>query len=127
MATVRRTGHDGPGREPSIIASRRAAASRPSAAKSGRTDERRDGCRIRSTGETIPPEPTPGPVVDTTGAGDCFNGVLAVRLAEGEPLRDACRHANEAAAAEVAARYVLPAIPRRKGAPLSEHSQSSEP
>ena len=70
------------------------------------------GCRIRSTGEVIPAPPAEA--VDTTGAGDTFNGVLAVRLAEGASLRDACIAANEAAAASVAKRYVLPSIPRRK-------------
>jgi len=30
-------------------------------------------------------------VVDTTGAGDAFAGVLAARLADGEPLVQACR------------------------------------
>ena len=69
------------------------------------------GCRIRSTGEVIP-----APVakaVDSTGAGDTFNGVLAVRLAEGASLRDACIAANETAAKSVAVRYVLPSIPHR--------------
>ena len=37
-------------------------------------------------------------VVDTTGAGDAFNGGLAVALAEGRPLADAARFANAAAA-----------------------------
>ena len=69
------------------------------------------GCRIRSTGEVIP-----APVakaVDSTGAGDTFNGVLAVRLAEGESLAEACAAANEAAAKSVTIRYVLPSIPHR--------------
>ena len=70
------------------------------------------GCRIRSTGETIPAPPVNA--VDTTGAGDTFNGVLAVRLAEGERLVDACRAANEAAARSVTVRYVMPAIPFRR-------------
>ena len=69
------------------------------------------GCRIRSTGETIPAAPCER-VVDTTGAGDTFSGVLAVRLAEGEELRDACVAANAAAAKCVSARYVMPSIPR---------------
>lgn len=69
------------------------------------------GCRIRTTGETIPaPE---AEAVDTTGAGDTFTAVLAVRLAEGESLREACIAANAAAALEVSGRYVIPAIPRR--------------
>ena len=69
------------------------------------------GCRIGSTGEVVP-----APVVkavDSTGAGDTFNAVLAVRLAEGEELREACVAANEAAAQSVAVRFVLPSIPRR--------------
>ncbi len=35
----------------------------------------------------------PVPAVDTTGAGDAFNGVLAARLADGAPLADAVRAA----------------------------------
>ena len=69
------------------------------------------GCRIRSTGEVV--SAPPAKAVDSTGAGDTFNGVLAVRLAEGASLRDACIAANEAAAKSVAARYVLPSIPYR--------------
>jgi ribokinase len=37
-------------------------------------------------------------VVDTTGAGDCFDGALAVALAEGQPLDAAVRFATYAAA-----------------------------
>ena len=70
------------------------------------------GCAIRSLGVTIPAA-TFGKAVDTTGAGDTFNGVLAARLAEGETLEGACRAANVAAGLEVTRRYVLPAIPTR--------------
>ena len=69
------------------------------------------GCRIRSTGETIPAPPVKA--VDSTGAGDTFNAVLAVRLSEGESLHDACVAANAAAAQSVAVRYVLPSLPKR--------------
>ena len=69
------------------------------------------GCRIRSTGEVVPAPPAKA--VDSTGAGDTFSAVLAVRLAEGESLRDACVAANAAAAEEVTVRYVMPSIPRR--------------
>ena len=69
------------------------------------------GCRIRSTGEIVP-APTVK-AVDSTGAGDTFNAVLATRLAEGEILRDACAAANEAASQSVAVRYVMPSLPKR--------------
>ena len=69
------------------------------------------GCRIRSTGEVIPAPAVKA--IDSTGAGDTFNAVLAVRLAEGEELREACVAANAAAAQSVAVRYVMPSLPRR--------------
>ena len=69
------------------------------------------GCRIRSTGEVIPAPSAKA--VDSTGAGDTFNAVLAVRLAEGETLREACVAANEAASQSVAVKYVIPSLPRR--------------
>ena len=68
------------------------------------------GCRIRSTGEIIPAPPAKA--VDSTGAGDTFSGVLAIRIAEGESLRDACVAANAVAAQCVAVRYVISAIPK---------------
>jgi ribokinase len=42
-----------------------------------------------------------GPVRDTTGAGDAFNGALAVALAEGADIRAAAEFANAAAALSV--------------------------
>ena len=50
---------------------------------------------------------------DTTGAGDVFNGALAVALAEALPLRDAVRFANAAAAISVTRDGAQPAAPRR--------------
>jgi len=69
------------------------------------------GCRIRSTGEIIPAPSVKA--VDSTGAGDTFNAVLAVRLAEGASLHDACVAANEAAAQSTTVKYVLPSLPFR--------------
>ncbi|CAM3379650.1 ribokinase [Paenibacillus lupini] len=41
------------------------------------------------------------PVVDTTGAGDCYNAALAVALASGRTLRDAVEYASMASALAV--------------------------
>lgn len=51
--------------------------------------------------------------VDTTGAGDCFVGALAVALAEGKSLADAARFANVAAALSVQQFGAAPAMPQR--------------
>ena len=69
------------------------------------------GCRIRSTGEVVPAPPAAA--VDSTGAGDTFTATLAVRLAEGAALRDACAAANAAAAKSVETRFVMPSLPAR--------------
>ena len=53
-------------------------------------------------------------VVDTTGAGDAFNGALAVALAEGHPLPEAVRFANAAAALQVTKVGTAPAMPYRR-------------
>lgn len=52
--------------------------------------------------------------VDTTGAGDTFNGVLAVCLAEGMDLITACKYAATASGISVGKNYVLNAIPYRE-------------
>lgn len=71
-----------------------------------------DGCLVKSTGRHISALSVKE-VVDTTGAGDVFNGVLAMRLAEGKDLEAACAAANRAAAFSVTRRYVMPSIPHR--------------
>ena len=55
-----------------------------------------------------------GPVYETTGAGDAFNGALAAALSEGlEPL-PATVFANAAAAISVTRKGTTPAMPRRQ-------------
>ena len=51
--------------------------------------------------------------VDTTGAGDTFNGVLAVCIAEGMDLKTACEYAVTASGLSVTKKYVLNSIPTR--------------
>ncbi len=49
--------------------------------------------------------------VDTTAAGDVFNGALAVALSKGSALKDAVKFANAAAAISVARPGAQPSIP----------------
>ncbi len=51
--------------------------------------------------------------VDTTGAGDCFVGGLAVALAEGRSLPDAMRFANLAASISVTRMGASASLPHR--------------
>jgi ribokinase len=51
--------------------------------------------------------------VDTTAAGDAFNGALAVALAGGDALDDALRFANAAAALACTRRGAQPSLPTR--------------
>lgn len=68
------------------------------------------GCLINDT-EHVPALPVTA--VDTTGAGDTFNGILAVCIAEGMPLTEACRWAVAGSGLSVSRPYVLDAIPWR--------------
>lgn len=70
------------------------------------------GCLV--VGDRV--EPIPGlkvSAVDSTAAGDAFNGVLAVALAEGRDLTEAARWANRAAALSVTRAGAQPSLPTR--------------
>lgn len=56
----------------------------------------------------------PVKAVDTTAAGDVFNGALAVALGEGRPVIEAVRFANAAAAISVTRLGAQPSAPARK-------------
>ncbi|MBO5416964.1 MAG: ribokinase [Clostridia bacterium] len=71
------------------------------------------GCFIRENGEHISAEKLSS-VVDTTGAGDTFNGILAACIANGESIRSACEKANVGAAIKVGRQYILESIPSRE-------------
>ena len=60
-------------------------------------------------------------VVDTTGAGDTFNGVLAAWLAGGTSLDDAIRAANVAASMSVGVAGARGGMPRRSEIEASLH------
>lgn len=51
--------------------------------------------------------------IDATGAGDAFNGALAVALSEGRSLAEAVRWANRAAAIAVTRLGAQPSLPQR--------------
>jgi ribokinase len=76
---------------------------------SGTSDERVEAFRV--------------PVVDTVGAGDAFNGALAVALAEGRPILEAARWASAAGALAVTRRGAQGALPRRADIDLLFNSQ----
>ncbi|MEO8476815.1 MAG: ribokinase [Actinomycetota bacterium] len=71
------------------------------------------GVRILDHGATIDmPAPRVEPV-DTTGAGDCFNGVLAASLVEGLTLEPAVARAVDAAARSTTVAGAREGMPRR--------------
>lgn len=63
-------------------------------------------------------------VVDTTGAGDVFNGALAVAVSEAKPLQDAVRFAAAAAALATTKLGAQPSAPTRKRIELLLAGQS---
>jgi ribokinase len=66
----------------------------------------------RSGSGSIPTFPVE--VVDTTGAGDAFNGGFAVALAEGRTLEEAIRFGNATAALSVTRPGTAPSMPSRE-------------
>ncbi|MHC4878131.1 MAG: ribokinase [Planctomycetota bacterium] len=72
------------------------------------------GCVVRdSVGDPSLIAPYVVDAVDATAAGDCFNGTLAVALAEGQSLIEAARFANAAAALSVQQQGAVPSLPGR--------------
>jgi len=68
---------------------------------------------VTEDGETRVPSRSVPQVVDTTAAGDCFAGALAVALGEGKPLAQAAAFASAAAALSVTKTGAQPSLPSR--------------
>jgi ribokinase len=76
-----------------------------------------DGVLLQPTADAAPQRLAAAPVdrvVDTTGAGDTFNGALAVELAAGRALADAVAFAQRAAAEAVQHAGARAGMPRRE-------------
>jgi ribokinase len=73
------------------------------------------GCVVATRGQPDEHVPAaPAEVVDTTGAGDTFTGVLAAGMASGLSVLDATRRAVVAAAISVERDGAVPSIPTRE-------------
>jgi ribokinase len=72
------------------------------------------GCYYRDRGRALHAPAFSVAVVDSTAAGDTFNGALAVALAEAHPLEQALRFANAAAALSVTRAGAQSSIPSRE-------------
>jgi ribokinase len=72
-----------------------------------------DGVLLLDGGEVARLQAPPVEVVDTTGAGDAFNGALAAALADGVDLREAASLAVAAASLSVRAAGARDGMPRR--------------
>lgn len=73
-----------------------------------------EGCLVVDASRTLKIPAPRVEAVDTVGAGDAFNGALAVALAEGRPLREAASWASAAAALAVTRPGAQSALPFRK-------------
>jgi ribokinase len=71
------------------------------------------GARVINANDDIPIAAPQVPVVDTTGAGDCFCGTLAAALAEGTALIAAATRAVSAASQAVQSLGALSAMPKK--------------
>ena len=74
------------------------------------------GCYVSCPDADGPVEGFHVNAVDTTAAGDTFNGALTVALAEGKPILEAAKFANAAAAISVTRAGAQSSIPSREEA-----------
>lgn len=62
-----------------------------------------EGCRVYQSGVCLAQPAYDVPVVDTTGAGDCFAGAFLAALVRGAPFEEAARYGNAAGALNIQA------------------------
>lgn len=72
------------------------------------------GCLVRSRNEKFKVPGFEVDVVDTTGAGDAFDGAFLAGLVEGRELKEASRFANAAAALKTLGRGAVTPLPSRR-------------
>ena len=72
-----------------------------------------DGCLVKDEESIYPIEACKVTPVDTTAAGDTFNGALCVALAEGKQMKEAVRFASKAASIAVTRVGAQNSIPYR--------------
>lgn len=72
------------------------------------------GCSYLMNDQLVTVSPPAVKVVDTTGAGDCFNGALACELADGKSLAEAVSFAVKASAVSVTVFGAQAAMPTRE-------------
>ena len=72
------------------------------------------GCLIATAEDTVRVAGFKVDAVDTTAAGDTFNGAFATALADGRPAREAARFANAAAALSVTRPGAQSSVPTRR-------------
>jgi ribokinase len=72
------------------------------------------GCKLVEGGKSVHIPAPKVKAIDTTAAGDVFNGALAVALSEGRSLKEGCEFAVRAAAISVTRLGAQPSVPARK-------------
>jgi ribokinase len=82
------------------------------------------GCLVWENGQASLVPAFPVTPVDTTAAGDAFNGALAVALGRGEPVVEAARYANAAGALAATRAGAQPSLP--SAAELEKYIESVE-
>ena len=81
-----------------------------------------DGAEVCAGDETVRIPAPPARAVDTTGAGDAFNGALAAGLVRGLDLMSAVQHACRCASFSVGRRFCIPSLPTQAEVPWPQPS-----